>query len=1317
MRTRSQFFRVQVKSALAIFLLFGVVTAPVQAAITTNGIAIDSLGQYNGESATDPMPSYTKAAANDAPNRFGFNGVYGGAIDQTNRRFFQADQQNNRVLAFDLNPDGTFVDHVPDAVLGQPNFVSNTAALGQAGLTNPVGLAFDAARGYLFVSQGVGANRVTVFDVNSIVNGENAINVLGQGDFTTGIAATTQAGMNDTYALAFDPGTNYLYVNQISGNRVTVYDTTTIVDGENAIHVIGQVDFTASVAATTQDGLNNPRGVALDTVNDRLFIANYGAHRVTVYDISAITDGENAVNVLGQADFVTGTATNTQSGMNQPRGLAYDSANQRLFVGQVAANRVTIYDVAAITNGEPAINVLGQATFTASAAATTQAGMNTPFEVTYDPNSDRIYVANFGAHRVTIYDVAGITNGEAAIDLLGQYDGTSYSNPVPLYTKAGANDTPNRLGFNQPQGLVIDRSNNRAFVADTTNNRVLVYNLDANGAFLDRIPDRVLGQVNFTANAAAITQIGLSGPSVMAYDPTKNLLYVLNVNRVSVFDVAGITNGEAAVNVLGQATFTANTAGNTQVGMNSPRGIALDVIGQRLFVSQNGNNRVTVYDVSTLINGEAATNVLGQFTFTATAASSTASGMNAPRGVAYDPNGDRLFVASSGNHRVTVFDVSSITNGEPATNIIGQPNFATTAAAITQAGLSTPTGIAYDEMNDRLFVANLTAHRITAYDTSSVLNGMNASHVFGQSDFTLGALSNSQQGINAATALAFDATAQRLYAGQLGNHRVSVFDTSIAGYTVTETGGSTNITENAATDTIEIVLTAPTLDSVTFDISSNDVAASTTPATVTFTSTTWDIPQSVTVFAPPDANLVNESATLTVSVNQGLSDNGFDLLANQDIAVTVTDDDVDTDGDTIIDDIDTDDDNDTILDSIEDAGPNSGDINNNALLDSLESTVASIPNAVNSGVIGLVLDGGCSEITSFTATTSGAYPTDSTYTYPLGFADFTANCSAPGESATATVIFVTNQAANSVSARKYNPNTLAHGPLNAVMSDVVIGATNAIQSTYVIQDGGAYDMDTLIDSAITDPIGLGVVIPIVTPVSSGGGGGSTIYGCKDKSALNYNPSATVQNHNSCQYAVAPLPVVPPPVITPIPTPESPVCKITKLPTKPIRLGATNDPEQVKLLEAYLNAELGLTLPIDGIYAKTDMDAVIAWQERYAPEILQPWGITKGTGFVSTFSLKKLASIQSSQCHPATTPAPKTCFVTTGNLVRGDKSSDILRLQKILAKQGYLKATPNGNFGPATYAAVIAFQAINTIEQTGTVGPLTKQAFKTLNLCN
>ena len=1134
MRTRTLFFGVQAKSALVIFLLFGVITAPVQAAITTNGIAIDSLGQYNGESISDPMPSYTKSVANDAPNRLGFNGVFGGVVDSVNDRFFQADQNNHRVLVFNLNPDGSLVDHIPDGVLGQPDFVSNSAALTQSGLTNPGGLTLDPVRGLLFVAQGISAHRISIFDVNDITNGENAINVLGQADFTSNALAISASGMDVPYGMAYDTANNYLYVGDLNANRVTVFDLTTITDGENAIHVLGQPDFTSSVGAVTQAGINSAHGLAFDPINERLFVVNFLGNRVTVYDVATITDGENAINVLGQALFTTSAAANTQAGLNLPSGLAYDIANQRLFVGQSGSHRVTVFDVSAIADGEAAVNVIGQANFTAATAATTQIRLNNPFDLAYDQSSDRLYVSNFGAHRVTIYDVSGIVNGEAAIDLLGQYDGTSSINPIPVYTRAAANDAPNRLGYNQPQGLVVDRANNRLFVADTSNHRVLIYDVSPDGELLDRIPDRVLGQATFATNAAAITQVGMNGPSGMAYDPTKNLLYVLNVNRVTVYDVASITNGEPAVNVLGQATFTANTAGNTQAGMNSPRGIALDVTGQRLFVSQNGNNRVTVYDVSTIVNGENATNVLGQFTFTATAASSTASGLSAPRGVAYDPNSDRLFVASSGNHRVTVFDVSTITNGEPATNIIGQPSFATTAAAITQVGLSTPTGIAYDEVHDRLFVANLTAHRITVYDTSAITDGMNASHVFGQPDFTTGTFNNSQQGINAATALAFDTAAQRLYAGQLGNHRVSVFDTSIAGYSITESGGSTEVTENGATDTFEVVLTAPTLDSVTIQFQSSDNSASTTVPFVTFTSTTWDIPQTVTVYGPTDADTVDGVTTITASVDPLLSDAGFILLTDQVISVNVTDE--------------------------------------------------------------------------------------------------------------------------------------------------------------------------------------GVIIVPPAPIIPTGGG-SAIYGCKDRNAINYNPNATLQNHNSCQYAVAPLPVLPPPVIIPTPTPEAPVCKITKLPTKPIRLGTANDPEQVKLLEAYLNAELGLTLPIDGIYAKTDMDAVIAWQERYAPEILQPWGITKGTGIVSTFSLKKLASIQSSQCHPATTPAPKTCFVTTGNLVRGDNSSDILRLQKILAKQGYLKVTPNGNFGPSTYAAVIAFQAINNIEQTGTVGPLTKQAFKTLNLCN
>ena len=65
----------------------------------------------------------------------------------------------------------------------------------------------------------------------------------------------------------------------------------------------------------------------------------------------------------------------------------------------------------------------------------------------------------------------------------------------------------------------------------------------------------------------------------------------------------------------------------------------------------------------------------------------------------------------------------------------------------------------------------------------------------------------------------------------------------------------------------------------------------------------------------------------------------------------------------------------------------------------------------------------------------------------------------------------------------------------------------------------------------------------------------------------------------------------------------------------MRLGRTNDPEEVKKLQRFLNTEMGLSLEIDGFFGISTDAAVRAFQEKYATEILAPWGITKPTGFV------------------------------------------------------------------------------------------------------
>ena len=67
---------------------------------------------------------------------------------------------------------------------------------------------------------------------------------------------------------------------------------------------------------------------------------------------------------------------------------------------------------------------------------------------------------------------------------------------------------------------------------------------------------------------------------------------------------------------------------------------------------------------------------------------------------------------------------------------------------------------------------------------------------------------------------------------------------------------------------------------------------------------------------------------------------------------------------------------------------------------------------------------------------------------------------------------------------------------------------------------------------------------------------------------------------------------------------------------------------------------------------------------------------------------------------------KKCVDLTNNLSRGKSSTDVKSLQTFLISTEYLKATPNGYFGPATQSAVRQYQKDNAIKTTGAVGPLT-----------
>jgi len=78
--------------------------------------------------------------------------------------------------------------------------------------------------------------------------------------------------------------------------------------------------------------------------------------------------------------------------------------------------------------------------------------------------------------------------------------------------------------------------------------------------------------------------------------------------------------------------------------------------------------------------------------------------------------------------------------------------------------------------------------------------------------------------------------------------------------------------------------------------------------------------------------------------------------------------------------------------------------------------------------------------------------------------------------------------------------------------------------------------------------------------------------------------------------------------------------------------------------------------------------------------------------------------------PATTPpatAPASTAAFTKDLQFGDSGADVTRMQKLLIAKGYMKVAANGNFGPATKAALTAWQKAAGLPATGYFGPLSR----------
>jgi DNA-binding beta-propeller fold protein YncE len=383
----------------------------------------------------------------------------------------------------------------------------------------------------------------------------NAALVLGQTSATgfkpnQGGLVSEKTLSNPTGSVATN-GTLF-YVADTNNNRILGYNNIPTSTDQAADFVIGQDDLnTGGASPTSLTTLSYPTKVSIsDDTIPKLVVADSGNNRVLIWNTLPTSNAAPNV-VVGQANFTSGkpnrNGSPTAATLSNPTAAMI--ANGQLFVVDSLNNRLLIWNSVPGSNGASADVWWGQP------AATTN-------------------VPNCGA-------------GDSGSATCNQ---SSY--PISEFS------------LFQPEDLWTD--GHKLFVADSSNNRVLFWTQipvanTVSATF-------VMGQSVFNSGVTGGTSANLmNGPYSVASDGGRVFVADTTNNRVLVFETFPTINGPNADTVFGQNNFSRKTANDdnqnsspdshpTARTLNHPTGVFVSSGSNDVYVTDLGNNRVLLFN-------------------------------------------------------------------------------------------------------------------------------------------------------------------------------------------------------------------------------------------------------------------------------------------------------------------------------------------------------------------------------------------------------------------------------------------------------------------------------------------------------------------------------------------------------------------------------------------------------------------------------------------------------------------------------------------------------------------------------------------------
>ena len=264
---------------------------------------------------------------------------------------------------------------------------------------------------------------------------------------------------------------------------------------------------------------------------------------------------------------------------------------------------------------------------------------------------------------------------------------------LPIYTDA-TQVTPGKP-------LSVAWMNNRLYVGEEYTGRIQVFGYGKSRKGSVKDSTSIDGKSQWMQTSPSLTTAPIVQPSAIVADEGQGLLFVAS-------------KGEKAVLVLDADGNLVSTIGGPESAapLGKPQSIALDRVGQRVFVSDDGiekcawsgcalNSAVLVYDYE----GALLATIDGN-------AGNAGEKFSRAQGVALDTAG-HVYLADSFRHEILVFDEISA-NTFDAIGVFGSKGAA-------PGQLLLPTGVLFDSATGRALVANTMLTRIEVFNMEDLV--------------------------------------------------------------------------------------------------------------------------------------------------------------------------------------------------------------------------------------------------------------------------------------------------------------------------------------------------------------------------------------------------------------------------------------------------------------------------------------------------------------------------------------------------------------------------------------------------------------------